>query len=89
MKLSGDRNQCQGCKVYFNSTAAFDKHRVGEFGGGRRCLSEDEMLAKRMDRNAFGFWVGSRMPVAGSPYWQNSGDLGSVDMEVATGVENG
>ena len=89
MKLRGDRNQCQGCKVYFNSTTAFDKHRVGEFGGGRRCLSEDEMLAKGMVLGASGFWVGSRMPIAGSLYMQNSGDRGSVDMEVATGVENG
>ena len=31
MKLTGDRNQCQACKEYFNSTHAFDKHRTGDF----------------------------------------------------------
>lgn len=62
MKLSGDRNQCQGCKAYFNSTHAFDKHRRGEHGIDRRCLTADEMTAKGMVQNAAGFWCGSAMP---------------------------
>jgi len=62
MKLSGDRNQCQGCKAYFNSSAAFDKHRTGEHGKDRRCRTADEMEAKGMSRNAAGFWIGSAMP---------------------------
>ena len=62
MKLSGDRNQCQGCKEFFNSSAAFDKHRTGEHGKDRRCRSVPEMAAKGMARNAAGFWVGSPMP---------------------------
>lgn len=62
MKLSGDRNQCQGCRQFFNSTLAFDKHRRGEHGVNRRCLTDDEMQAKGMEKNAAGFWVGSRMP---------------------------
>jgi len=88
MRLTGDRNQCQGCKVFFNSTAAFDKHREGPHGAGRRCLSEAEMLAKGMAKNSAGFWVGSPM-VAGAPqYWQNSADQGLGDTEVATDQEN-
>lgn len=60
MKLSirsGDRNQCPTCHQYFNSTRAFDKHRVGDHGR-RRCMTTEEMLAKKMRLNAAGFWVG-------------------------------
>lgn len=60
--LRGDRNQCQGCMEYFNSTHAFEKHRVGEHGKDRRCLSRQEMLAKGMVLGADGFWRGSAMP---------------------------
>lgn len=68
MKLTGDRNQCQGCGEYFNSTFAFDKHRTGAFGKDRRCLTTDEMLAKGMSKNSAGFWISSTMPdeVSGS-----------------------
>ena len=63
MKLtieSNDRNQCPTCHKYFNSTYAFDKHRIGEHGTkGRRCMTEEEMLAKKMGLNAAGFWVGN------------------------------
>ena len=52
MKLTSDRNQCQGCKAYFNSATAFDKHRFGQHGVDRRCLTEPEMLAKGMAKNA-------------------------------------
>ena len=64
MKLSGDRNQCQGCKGYFNSSFAFDKHRRGEHGIDRRCLTGSEMRAKGMDTNAAGFWISAAMPEA-------------------------
>ena len=62
MKLSGDRNQCQGCKRHFNSTHAFDKHRTGAHGKDRRCMSEAEMTAIGMVLGADGFWRGSAMP---------------------------
>jgi hypothetical protein len=62
MRLTGDRNQCQGCKEFFNSTFAFDKHRAGDFGKDRRCLTTEEMDAKGMCKNAAGFWVSSAMP---------------------------
>lgn len=57
MKLVGQRNQCQGCKKYFNSNTAFEMHRRGEFGIDRRCLTEEEMLARGMALNAKSFWV--------------------------------
>jgi len=62
--LTNDRNQCQGCKTYFNSTYAFDKHRRGEHGHNRRCLTEAEMLAKGMSVNKDGFWITKVKPVS-------------------------
>lgn len=44
--------QCTGCKEFFNSVSAFDKHRVN----GERCLSVDEMIAKKMVKNETGHW---------------------------------
>ena len=64
MKLSGDRNQCQGCKEYFNSTSAFDKHRAGEHGKDRHCLHKLAMTGKGMFLGADGYWRGSAMPDA-------------------------
>ena len=57
MKLTGNRNQCQACKQYFNSNAAFDMHRVGGHGVDRRCRTPQEMLDKGMVVNHAGFWV--------------------------------
>jgi hypothetical protein len=68
MKLSGDRNQCPGCSEYFNSSRAFEKHRVGEHGHDRRCLTPTEMREKGMAKNAAGFWVGNPMK-AELPHW--------------------
>lgn len=62
MQLRGDRNQCTGCGLYFNSSHAFEKHRVGDHGVNRRCLNPDEMLSKGMVLGADGFWRGSAMP---------------------------
>lgn len=56
--LRGDHNQCPTCAEFFNSTAAFDRHRVGAFrADARRCLTPSEMEAKGMARNASGFWI--------------------------------
>jgi hypothetical protein len=67
MKLNGDRNQCQVCNHYFNSSFAFDKHRTGDFGISRRCLSSTEMESKGMLMNANGFWVSQAMPKEAIP----------------------
>ncbi len=58
MKLTGQRNQCPTCRLYFNSNAAFDKHRTGEHHNKtRRCMTVDEMTSKGMAQNKAGFWV--------------------------------
>jgi hypothetical protein len=62
MKLSGDRNQCQGCKEYFNSSFAFNKHRHGDHGVDRRCMTVPEMSDMGMSKNAAGFWISAAMP---------------------------
>ena len=59
--LSGDRNQCQGCKEYFNSIKAFERHRIGEFGVDRRCRTPDEMIARGYSKNKYGFWITQKM----------------------------
>jgi hypothetical protein len=64
MKMLGEsRNQCQGCKGYFNSNTAFEKHRTGEHGKNRRCRTEQEMLDLGMSVNEDGFWITKKMPV--------------------------
>jgi hypothetical protein len=57
MHLTGNRNQCQSCKQYFNSNTAFDKHRTGEHGVNRRCRTTQEMTALGMLVNHAGFWI--------------------------------
>lgn len=59
--LRGDRNQCQICKQYFNSTGAFDKHRIGKHGVDRRCRTPEEMTQAGMFLRPDGFWIGSPM----------------------------
>jgi len=58
--LRGDRNQCQACKQYFNSSKAFDMHRRGDFQVNRRCLTPEEMLEKNMCLNTKGFWISEK-----------------------------
>jgi len=57
MRLTASRNQCQGCKQYFNSNTAFDMHRTGEHGVNRRCRTPQEMTALGMLVNDAGFWI--------------------------------
>jgi hypothetical protein len=64
MNLTGQKNQCRGCSQYFNSNFAFDKHRVGNHGHNRRCLTTEEMIAKGMSLNKSGFWITASMPTA-------------------------
>ena len=61
MKLSGNKNQCSSCDVYFNSNTAFDMHRTGKHGLNRRCRTPEEMLALGMFINIYGYWVSEPM----------------------------
>ena len=71
-KVSGDRNQCPGCSELFNSSAAFDKHRTGVFGVDRRCMTAEEMYARKMAKNDAGYWVTALNPLFGSAPDNNS-----------------
>jgi hypothetical protein len=62
MKLSGDRCKCVSCGLYFNSTAAFDKHRSGAYATDRRCLTVTEMADKGFRTNKRGFFVFGKNP---------------------------
>lgn len=55
--LKGQRCECAACGELFNRTSTFDRHRVGEFGVDRRCLTPDEMLAREWRKNERGFWL--------------------------------
>ena len=88
MRLTGDRNQCQGCKEFFNSTAAFDKHRTGQHGVDRRCLLADEMETKGMAKSSTGFWVGSLMTDAALLQRAGSADQEACGTHVATHANN-
>ena len=58
LTLRGDHNQCPGCGELFNSTAAFEKHRVGEHTDNqRRCLTPIEMRQRGMVQVEGGWWV--------------------------------
>ena len=59
--LRGNRNQCSGCKRYFNSNTAFDMHRTGQHGVDRRCMTTAEMEAIGMVLRPDDFWIGSAM----------------------------
>jgi uncharacterized C2H2 Zn-finger protein len=79
MKLTGDRNQCPGCGLYFRSTHAFEKHRTGEHGVNRRCRSVEEMLQRGMALKNDGFWVGSERDE------QSLAGIGRASIAVARG----
>jgi len=55
-RLTGNRCACTACGEYFSSERSFDRHRIGQFGTDRRCMSADAMTADGWARNARGFW---------------------------------
>lgn len=58
LKVGSRRNQCMGCKEYFNGLKAFEMHRVGSFDKNqRRCLSREEMIEKGMKMIGEGYWA--------------------------------
>jgi len=56
-KLTGNRCQCTACGEYFSSERSFDRHRIGQFGIDRRCMTTDAMTADGWARNGRGFWL--------------------------------
>jgi hypothetical protein len=89
MQLRGDKNQCQGCTEFFNSTYAFDKHRTGLHGIDRRCLTTTEMQAKGMIKRDNGFWVSEAMQFPRAMQMQNTRENDVVATTLATTHENG
>jgi len=84
MRLTGARNQCQGCKQYFNSNHAFEKHRTGEHGVDRRCFTADEMLGRGMSLNSANFWITETRDArhfvdTGTPETANADESGALE----------
>jgi len=79
----------QGCNELFNSASAFDFHRTGKFGTGkRRCLTVPEMKAKGMAKNAAEFWTRKPRPsesISSHPCTPLGRDHGSGGLEEPPG----
>jgi hypothetical protein len=58
--LTGCRCQCVECGDYFGNVVGFDRHRVGDYGAGRRCLTAKELGCRGWVRNERGFWLRPR-----------------------------
>jgi hypothetical protein len=57
-RLTGARCRCSACGQQFNSTTAFDAHRVGDYlPQRRRCLTPEHMIARGMHLNPGGYWI--------------------------------
>lgn len=65
-KRGTNRCQCGMCGEYFNSAYAFDKHRTGDYGGGRRCRSPSEMIAAGMVESR-GWWISAARELGHAP----------------------
>jgi len=48
------RTGCRTCDRVFTSTEAFDKHRVGEYGVDRECVSEPRSVGLTLTSE--GYW---------------------------------
>lgn len=79
-KLSSSRCQCCGCGHYFNSTGAFDKHRIEDkIQKIRRCRTPEEMEKAGMLVTVAGWWVTSAWDMA-------SASCGDGDLARSEGV---
>jgi len=88
-RLRGNNQcKCSACGELFAMVSTFDKHRVGDYASGRRCISRSEMLAKGWVQYAAQFWIrGHRSNIAPvlSPRAQNRRSFeGSTHVAVAT-----
>lgn len=54
-RLTGNRCQCPACGEYFGNVRGFDRHRTGDYGKVRRCISAADLLANGWVRNERGF----------------------------------
>lgn len=48
--------ECMSCGERFGGLRVFERHRVGAFPDGRRCLTDDEMAAGGWHRDTRGLW---------------------------------
>ena len=68
-KLAGDHCRCGQCGEYFNSTFAFDMHRVGSYKKNTsRCLAPAEMRDMGMGVSNTGWWISQIRP------WESDSD---------------
>jgi hypothetical protein len=61
-RLRGNQCRCTGCGELFGVVSTFDRHRVGNYSNGRRCLTRSEMLARGWIQNDAQFWIRGHRP---------------------------
>jgi predicted nucleic acid-binding Zn ribbon protein len=71
--LKGDHCQCTACGDYFNSTAAFDKHRWGDWDN-RHCKTQEQMFAAGMALSGTGWWLTAKRDDSSLPFERRNGD---------------
>lgn len=49
--------ECIGCARLFWGVPAFDAHRTGRHGDGRRCMTDAEMVAAGLGLDDQGVWA--------------------------------
>ena len=49
--------ECIGCLRLFRGVPAFDAHRTGPHGRGRRCMTDAEMIAAGLALDERGVWA--------------------------------
>ena len=52
----GLQSECGACGLIFCGVEAFERHRVGQHGVNRRCLTVNQMTAKNFTRCEFDRW---------------------------------
>jgi hypothetical protein len=57
LPLGSDKCRCMACGLYFNSTFAFDGHRIGRIGLDRRCRTGDQLKALGWCLSSTGHWI--------------------------------
>ena len=72
-KLVGDHCMCTACGNYFNSTAAFDKHRWGDYDD-RHCYTEEQMFDRGMALSGTGWWLTAKRDDSSLSRLARSGD---------------
>jgi len=69
---------CVTCHMSFTSTSGFDRHRTGAFDDGRRCKTEQELLAANWSCSDDGNKVWRLPGSTGTAWWEKNKNKGEA-----------